>query len=249
MKYYDNYYVDLSRKLNALFGPVIQSVNRIRDALAITIPDSYKAIQKLRDFQYTTWVPLTSTEVELVLKARDDEDMENIIEGRNDNIQLIINELQDNHVIMKRQLIFNEVLSALLNENYYLATLGLIAVIDFIMTELSGKTTHRAIERCEIIKDRLVEREYLDYEEKSILTLLLTYDSFKSSFFANKPFDKIEPKELNRHWIVHGRRTQRLKKTDCRKLLRFLYCMLAMGSLDEFGAIRLRSIDNTTENN
>lgn len=61
---------------------------------------------------------------------------------------------------------------------------------------------------------------------------MLTFEKTMELFSTNFDFKGEEPKELNRHWIMHGRSRRRKTEHDCVKLIYFIYGILL---IDEFG--------------
>jgi metal-dependent hydrolase (beta-lactamase superfamily II) len=95
--------------------------------------------------------------------------------------------------------------------------------------------------RCYYTVDKTLEdNEEIENDEFSVFALLITFRETMESFSRNSDFKKKEPKNLNRHWIMHGRSRRRKTKLDCIKTIRFIYGIILIDELskkDEFDNI------------
>lgn len=104
---------------------------------------------------------------------------------------------------------FEQTIGSYHDGQYDLATIGLIAVIDSVLSEASSKLTHKPLDRCKAILDKIAKKDSLDSEEYAVITLGLTFQAVVDTLFKTIPFSGKEPTYLNRNWIMHGRSKKR----------------------------------------
>ena len=80
---------------------------------------------------------------------------------------------------------------------------------------------------------KLEDNEEIENDEFSVFALLITFRETMESFSHNSDFKKKEPKNLNRHWIMHGRSRRRKTKLDCIKTIRFIYGIILIDELSK----------------
>ena len=71
----------------------------------------------------------------------------------------------------------------------------------------------------------------LSHDEYALVTLVMTFEKTLHSFSKSIPFSEKEPKELNRHWIAHGRSSRKKTKLDCVKMINMIFGLLLLGEL------------------
>lgn len=133
-------------------------------------------------------------------------------------------------------LMFKQAVDAIDSDLYNLAILGLIAVLDRILSESSGQIKNVRIKsRCESIIEKLENKGdlYLDELEGKDFLLFISYPKAMESFGQDSDFFSPEPRLLNRHWIMHGRTNKQYKKLDCIKILNMIYGTIRMAQLGE----------------
>ncbi|NLB80586.1 MAG: hypothetical protein GX800_02985, partial [Clostridiaceae bacterium] len=127
--------------------------------------------------------------------------------------------------------VFEKTIGAYHDGQYNIAVIGFISVIDSVLSEASSNLTHKPLERCKIILDKIAEKDALDSEEYAIITLGLTFQAVVDTSFKTIPFSESEPKYLNRNWIMHGRSKKKKTRLDCIKLINFLYGIILIDEL------------------
>ena len=187
----------------------------------------YAAIEKLGEVQYVYWDFLT------------DDFIDTIINSNNVNKTLRELNLMDKHAKVshtlqkcsKHQLItahkrlFLQAVAAFRNKQYDISIVGLFAVIDGLLTTVSGDLTTAIYKRATAI---IAKADDLVIEDAEIayVALLMTFEKTMESICAKSDFGGKEPKNLNRHWVMHGRSRRRKTQLDCIKLINFIYGLL-----------------------
>lgn len=118
------------------------------------------------------------------------------------------------------------------NKNYDLALLGFTSIFDGLLSDVSGDISTNIYKRLHQIIEKLESNETLESDEISVIVLIITLQKSLKSFSANAPFDKPEPKTLNRHWIMHGRSHRKRSQLDCIKLINFIYGIILVDELN-----------------
>lgn len=119
-----------------------------------------------------------------------------------------------------RKAVFFQAFKACGNGLYYPCYAAIISQIEGLLTDI-GKDYLKNIWWREKVEKMFKEMDDVDYFD------LLLYQSLKSFVyeFTNPDFefDKKEPDNLNRHWVLHGRTTVEITRLDCIKLIRAFY--------------------------
>lgn len=145
--------------------------------------------------------------------------------------EAVIIDCQQHPYILPQVRVFEQTISAYHNGQYDLATIGLIAMIDSVLSEASRNLTHKPFERCNAIFNKIAHKNALDSDEYAIMSLGLTYQAMVDTLYKTVPFSEKEPKNLNRHWIMHGRSKKKKTRLDCIKLINFLYGIILIDEL------------------
>lgn len=222
-------YAELARNFTDNVAPILAEIARISLPLSI--------IQRLGKIQYVAWKNFpeefyeqaggTNSEQALLevlvswLENNDFVEVENTISSLSET-----NHFKDNPV-------FSQAIEAYKRKDYDLACLGLTAMIDRILSDLSGMITSTSIsKRAEDLKNKVLKdgEAGLDEIEVNEYILIATFTSSVDAFGATVKFDEDEP-NLNRHWIAHGRMTRRMEKIDFIRIINLLYGTLLMSKL------------------
>ena len=222
-------YAELAKNFTNNLTPILGDIARISLSLSV--------IARLGDIQYVAWknfpeefyerAGATKSKqilLELLVSWLEDNDfveVENTIESLSETDQL-----KDNPV-------FSQAIRAYKKEDYDLACLGLTAMLDRILSDLSGMITSTSIsKRVEELKNKISKdgEAGLDEFELNDYILISTFTSTVDAFGATVKFDEAEP-DLNRHWIAHGRMTRSIEKIDCIRIINMLYGTLLMAKL------------------
>lgn len=120
--------------------------------------------------------------------------------------------------------VFKQAIKAYNQNAYDLAALGFTAIIDRLLSEISGKKTLTSIpQRIRIIEDKVIKHEQsLTLSDENDYILISSFTKTIENFAARSDFEGDEP-DLNRHWIMHGRTKNGMQQFDCIRLIYFIY--------------------------
>lgn len=118
--------------------------------------------------------------------------------------------------------LFHQTISAYQVEYYHLACLGMLAIVDGTLSDVSEnkKTSYKV--RLQEIEKKLADKFELTDLEKKLMCIYVSMDNFEESIFKNSDFSQAEPDDLNRHWMVHGRTRREYTKLDFIKIILWL---------------------------
>lgn len=119
--------------------------------------------------------------------------------------------------------LFSQIIAAYQMEHYHIACLGMFAVIDGSLSDVSenNKTSYK--ERLKKIEQKIADKFELNDLEKKLMCIYMSMDNFeKSIFFNHSDFAQNEPNTLNRHWMMHGRTRRAYTKLDFIKTILWL---------------------------
>ncbi len=108
-------------------------------------------------------------------------------------------------------------------ELYYPCVCGLLPIFEGVVVDSKSVKTYK----WESIEENL-KKNYKMYFNNNDETNLEEYTIRLMSRMLTETidFDQIEPKELNRHWLLHGRAERLPTKTDCLKLFNIIELVL-----------------------
>lgn len=194
----------------------------------------YRAIEKLAENQYVYWDYLDDEFIDTILQSHNiNKTMRELNSKQNyAEIKAIASKCFQSPRITSYHKIFSQSMTAFENGDTDLALLGFISIIDGLLSDVSNKITATNIySRANPILEKLENSEVIEDSEYAELALLITFRNSMELLGANSKFDQEEPKNLNRHWIMHGRSRRRKTKLDCVKMIRFIYGIIL---IDEF---------------
>ncbi|MBP5404343.1 MAG: hypothetical protein J6Y74_00075 [Clostridia bacterium] len=226
--------LDEMEQWKKLVAPIIEENRKIAEMLPkLRIPDSLKAVSELGKAQYVYWDYLSHSFIDKVLGADDTDAMLLAHESRNDyaESEALIAKCAKHKCVLPNKSLFQECMQSYHGGAYHLAAIGLVAVIDAALTEATKDPSHSGILRCHAILNRMEDQDPLDEEEYAIVALCITFNSTIEAFYKKLLFSEEEPKNLNRHWIAHGRSTRDYTRLDCIKLLRLLYGIIVFNEI------------------
>ena len=226
--YYNTYYESITTTLNVVankFAEIAQSMGKWSR--------QYSAVQKLADNQYVYWDYLDDKTIEIILNS---ENMNKTLREMNEKCNFkitkeIVNKCLESSYIEPYSKLFFQSINAFENGNCELSVLGLISIIDGLLSDVSNNDTVKIFKRADYIIKKIEDDEDIEDDEISVFMLVMTFRGTMESFSDNSDFSKKEPKNLNRHWIAHGRSRKRRTKLDCIKMIRFIYGIIL---IDEF---------------
>ena len=179
------------------------------------------------------WDTLPESTIEDILT---DKDTDCILEEFyiSDNYRLVeetFHNCLQSPLISPYKVLFLQVIDSYHAGNYDLAALGLISISDGMLSDVSGKSTHHAQKRVDVIMEKINSNlpiEAIDYS-----TIILTSTLFEtcSSLWKGESFEETEPTLLNRNWLIHGRSRRQVSKLDCIKIINYLYGIILLNNL------------------
>lgn len=192
------------------------------------------AIRKLEESQFVYWKPLPEYLVDQLLsnKSTDTVLLEFALQDDAELIQHITSECEKHIFLKDNSILFNQAISAYNGEMYTIAAVGLLSVIDGVLSEATKQYRNTNISsRGRTLLKKLEDTGSLDETEYAVLTLELTFEATMDSLAAQSDFTQDEPSNLNRHFIIHGHSKKEKTQLDCIKLMNFLYGILLIDKI------------------
>ncbi|MCH5281907.1 MAG: hypothetical protein J1E61_10605 [Lachnospiraceae bacterium] len=191
------------------------------------------AAERLGEAQYVYWNHMTEDFINTIMDSQNiNKTLREILtQDRFKIVDDTIKKCRDNEYMYRYVRLFDQAIMAFKNSQSDLAVIGLVSIIDGLLTDVSENHTTRIATRANIIMDKLEQNETIDSDEYALMTLMLSFQKTLETFSANSDFRGKEPKGLNRHWIMHGRSRRRKTKLDCVKLINFIYGILLIDKL------------------
>lgn len=190
--------------------------------------------------QFTYWKSLSEEDIQQILTSKDIEKF--LSDKINDSSFVDYNNLgkiivQSDLLSDANKSIFNEVLKAMEIKLYDLALVGVVCVFDGALSVATEDATTRISSRLDKIErrfEKLSDEEIVNMEESdmTILGMYLTWTESMKKFQAFSEFSnpETEPCNINRHWIMHGRKTSIATELDCCKMINALFGLIYFGT-------------------
>lgn len=194
----------------------------------------YRAIEKLGENQYVYWDYLDDEMIDTLLQSNNiNKTMREINSEKNyADVKVIAAKCSESPRMIPYHKLFHQAMNSFHTGDNDLALLGFLSIVDGLLSDVSNNITSTSIYgRANPILEKLENSEAVENSEYAELALLITFRDTMESLGAKSDFSKKEPKNLNRHWIMHGRSRRRKTKLDCVKMIRFIYGIIL---LDEF---------------
>ena len=235
--FYNNYYESIRETINAITGRFTE--------LALNLQKwsrPYNAIRRLADCQYVFWDYLNEEQIDLILESSNiNKTLRELnLKSKYADIKGIAQNCLEKPHLKPYEKLFIQSMVAFDEGNSELSILGFISIIDGLLSDVSNDATPKIFQRADAILRKIEDNEEIENDEFSVFALLITFRETMESFSHNSDFKKKEPKNLNRHWIMHGRSRRRKTKLDCIKTIRFIYGIILIDELsknDEFDNI------------
>lgn len=227
-------------KFNDILRPITETIekNKVRWAEAVNglseIAKYSNAVHKLADVQFIYWDSI-STELRNEINESDNTNKtlrEYFEKNKYQLLKETVAKTQSNPKMKKYSRLYNQSVEAFWQGMSDLCVNGLTSVFDGLLSDISNNPTPSLKSRIGTITAKLDNDEILDNFEYATLTLAITFEKTMETFSANSDFSKKEPKDLNRHWIAHGRSHRRKTKLDCVKMINIIYGLLLIDELD-----------------
>lgn len=195
----------------------------------------FSTIRKLSDVQYVYWEYLTDDFIDTILESTNTNKTlrELCIKNKWRITNQTIQSCEESELLFPYRKLFSQTRTAYNNKQYELAVIGLLPVIDGLLSDVSGNTTTNIFTRADFILQKAENDESISSDEISVIALAWTFRETMQSLSANINFSQKEPKNLNRHWIMHGRSRRKKTRLDCVKLFNFIYAIISICKLNQ----------------
>ena len=184
----------------------------------------FSAVQKMADAQIVLTGDLSLSLAQDIYQSNSVAETVEQFYTRNDNYE--INRVIYRCQCAKQTSVYSELLSQTISayqlEHYHLACLGMLAIVDGALSDVTEnkKTSYKI--RLQEIEKKIADKFELNDLEKKLICIYVAMEKFEESIFKNSDFAKAEPDALNRHWVVHGRTRREYTKFDFIKILLWL---------------------------
>lgn len=184
----------------------------------------FTAVQKLAENQIVFTGDLTLELAQSICKS--DSLCETVeqyyTENENYEINAVIERCQHAKQLSAYSSLFSQILIAYQYKHYNLACLGMLAVVDGTLSDVSEnqKTGYKV--RLQEIEKKISDKFELTDLEKKLMCIYVAMDHFEESIFKNSDFSQDEPDDLNRHWMIHGRTRREYTNLDFIKIILWL---------------------------
>lgn len=197
----------------------------------------FVVIRRLGEVQYVAWKNFTKEFYDQAYETKTKDELLHFItmwNERDDHSEAedTINKLFANKDL-KDNPFFIQSVNAYKRTDYNLASLGITAMVDKLLSQYSGKITNTNFQKRINALINKIEKNgesSLDDLEMDEYILITTYSKALELFVEDCRFDQDEP-ELNRHWIAHGRMERTMNQMDCIMLINFLYGTILINQL------------------
>lgn len=199
----------------------------------------YRVILLLSANQFTVTEPLSPQAIVRSIRSKQLNKLDEYLltqsgEGKEFDIQKTLDSLIDSQHIVKHKENVQECINAFNNRLYFPTAVGIISIVDGIISDISNdqKTSFsRRIDKIQKAASRIFNNTTPERKSKDVdfLNRNIAFISFYTAqfdFFNSSNFSNKEPLSINRHWIMHGRSSRHTNKLDCIKLFRLLNTLI-----------------------
>lgn len=129
--------------------------------------------------------------------------------------------------------LYEEILDAYQRTHYHLACIGMFAILDGVLADVSHMITSTSFNaRIKSIENKISDKIELNELDKKILCIYISMERIKETMFGESRFYEVEPEEINRHWLVHGRTRKSYTRYE---FLKILLCLDAISYMVRIG--------------
>lgn len=148
------------------------------------------------------------------------------------NMKRLIQRCENSECIQEYSDLFDQIIKAYDRNDFLLACIGLFSLIDGLLADCSGIKSTRFKKRLDNISEKFNEKAELNEIDRKTLCICNAFNKFDNSVFKDSDFAKAEPKEVNRHWDVHGRTRRKHTQIDFLKVLLWLDAIIYLSDKD-----------------
>lgn len=198
-----------------------------------------RAFYILGKHQFTYWKPLSTDDVEKVIAISSINSYlaEKIDDKSFVNYEALCDQMvQSAFLSDTNKALLSQSVEAMNKGLYDLALVGVVTVFDGVLTAATKNDGTSIKNRLNEIKNKIKGLNdeawaLLNESEISAYGMYITWTESMKDFQKRSEFNKPEeePKDLNRHWISHGRKTINATKLDDCKMINALYGLMYFG--------------------
>lgn len=228
--------IEFQKRVTEITRPLAEFQKNIATIIAplAEYAEIISAVNLLGNNQFVFWDYISKDFASQILQSEDINGLmlEYYTSNESRQIKETIQACKSNKLIKPYTKLFSQSISAYNRKHYHLAIMGLLGVIDGLLSDISKKPGTHIKSRAKAITDKLSDDIELSQEDFSVLILYLTFNNIVNSIGTTAPFDCEEPELLNRHWIMHGRTKKKISQLDCIKIINFIYGILLFDKLN-----------------
>lgn len=125
--------------------------------------------------------------------------------------------------------LLSQTITAYRSGHYHLACLGMLAIVDGVLSDVSGRSSTNYKVRLQEIEKKISDKIELSDADRKLICITISMGRFEDSIFKNSDFSQAESVELNRHWLIHGRTHRKYTKLDFIKIVLWLDAIIFLG--------------------
>lgn len=150
-------------------------------------------------------------------------------ESNDRKINNVIDRCQQAKQTASHSELFSQTIAAYRSEHYQLACLGMLSIVDGVLSDVSGKISTSYKTRLQEIEKKISDKVELSDADKKLFCIIISMEGFEDSIFKNSDFSQAESAELNRHRLIHGRTHRKYTKLDFIKIILWLDAIIFLG--------------------
>ncbi len=192
----------------------------------------FSAIDKLGDNQYVLWKRMPPRFLEVIKDVSSPNEIDALIEqyievdnvGTSDHCKQYLGE----------NVLFCESVIAFQEGLYNLSIVGLVSVLDRVMSECSGMIGSMNFDKRAAELEKKIEDKgemFLEEIEAQDYLIYLTYFKAIDGVGEGSRFDGTEPEKLSRPWLSHGRSNRKYTRIECIKVMNMIYGTFRMSEI------------------
>lgn len=240
--------IEAFRKIRQVVSPITNTVRENKELITgsiYTIMDVAAWIECTKKAAERGIVLTESIPTELALKIYDtpDDKIESIVDKYyfddcSKNFRVLLNKCKQSNYLTDYSILFNEIINSFNAENYHLACIGLFAVSDGLLADISNMVDSTAFrKRINQITKQITDEQIITNASKSTISVCNFFDTSNNYFdvspFKNAFFSDDEPLEVNRHWAVHGRSRRTYSRLDFLKILLWIDALTILADISK----------------
>ena len=208
------YEIQKQAEINAL-----QSLSNLETALGV-------AVNKLVNEGWTLPAKLPISAINALGKTSELDDVNSFmkvfyLEDDSKKLQSLIHSIQNSKIKSGLIGIVEECWIAYQHQLYAICAISLLAVIEGVLSEFSANKKNTNM------KDVCSKYIASISESESIIikNVWHSYEQFVSKLYESSNFNDIEPPNINRHWLLHGRSSFDVDEVDCIRLFNAIHSL------------------------